>query len=180
MAADEADSFAALLRQHRLHAGLTQEALAERAGFSLRGLSDLERGARRAPYPDTVKRLADALQLDAPQRSRLLASTRRTAASTSKRSRTPGLPTALTSFVGRQRELVEVRRLLATTRLVTLTGTGGIGKTRLALEVASHLEAEGVTDVALVELAALADPSLVPDAVAAGLGIRTHPAQQPL
>jgi transcriptional regulator with XRE-family HTH domain len=57
-------SFGELLRQHRARAGLTQEALAERAGMSVRGLSDLELGARSAPYPDTIRRLAEALGLD--------------------------------------------------------------------------------------------------------------------
>jgi transcriptional regulator with XRE-family HTH domain len=56
-------AFGDLLRYHRMNAGLTQEVLAERAGLSLRGLSDLERGVRRAPYRDTVLRLAEALGL---------------------------------------------------------------------------------------------------------------------
>src|SRR5438093_13766225 len=57
-------TFADLLRRHRLAAGLTQQVLAERAGLSLRGLSDIERALRRAPHRDTVLRLADALNLD--------------------------------------------------------------------------------------------------------------------
>src|SRR5215471_15701049 len=64
--------FAELLRQHRLRAGLSQEALAERAGLSARGISDLERGIRRTPYPATIARLATALGLDAPTHSALL------------------------------------------------------------------------------------------------------------
>src|SRR5829696_8159949 len=58
-----AASFAALLRRHRVATGLSQEALAERAGLSVRAISDLERGARRAPYRETVRLLADALAL---------------------------------------------------------------------------------------------------------------------
>ncbi|MGE3594980.1 MAG: AAA family ATPase [Dehalococcoidia bacterium] len=87
----------------------------------------------------------------------------------------------LTSFVGREREVVEVRRLLSTTRLLTLTGAGGCGKTRLALQVAAGL-AEGDTEtppypdgVWLVELAALGDSALVAQAVAATLGVREVP-----
>jgi transcriptional regulator with XRE-family HTH domain len=57
-------TLADLLRRHRLAAGLTQMALAERAGLSLRGLSDIERGVRTAPHRDTVERLAEALHLD--------------------------------------------------------------------------------------------------------------------
>jgi non-specific serine/threonine protein kinase len=85
------------------------------------------------------------------------------------------LPLELSSFVGRERELAEVERLLVNTRLLTLTGSGGCGKTRLALAVAAEL-VEGLEDgVWLVELAPLADPSLVPQAVASTLGVREQP-----
>ena len=57
----ESSAFGTLLRRHRLSAGLSQEQLAERAGLSRRGIADLERGARRSPYPDTIERLAVAL-----------------------------------------------------------------------------------------------------------------------
>src|SRR5215218_1009595 len=77
MAIGEAAGFGAVLRRHRLTAGLSQEALAERAGLSVRGLSDLERGARHAPYPATVARLADALSLEAYARAALVALARR-------------------------------------------------------------------------------------------------------
>src|SRR5438270_13097549 len=63
--------FAALLRRHRVAAELTQEALAELAGLSVRGISDLERGVNRAPYVATILRLADALQLSQEQRDEL-------------------------------------------------------------------------------------------------------------
>jgi predicted ATPase/DNA-binding CsgD family transcriptional regulator len=81
------------------------------------------------------------------------------------------LPHALTSFIGREHELAEVRRLLAATRLLTLTGTGGVGKTRLAQEVASSLLDEFPAGVWLVELSALRDATLVPQAVATTLGV---------
>jgi predicted ATPase len=85
------------------------------------------------------------------------------------------LPLQLTSFVGREREINGVRRLLGSSRLVTLTGAGGGGKTRLALQVAGDL-LEGYPDgVWLAELAALVDPALVPHTVAAVLGIREEP-----
>jgi predicted ATPase len=82
------------------------------------------------------------------------------------------LPSAVTSFVGREREMETVRQLLASTRLLTLHGAGGCGKTRLALEVAATLRAEYTDGVWLVELAPLADPVLVPQAIAAALGVR--------
>src|SRR5215203_4700093 len=82
------------------------------------------------------------------------------------------LPSELSSFVGREKELAEVKRLLENTRLLTLTGAGGCGKTRLALAVASEV-VEGFEDgVWLLELAPLVDPSLVPQAVASTLGLR--------
>jgi predicted ATPase/DNA-binding CsgD family transcriptional regulator len=85
------------------------------------------------------------------------------------------LPTELSSFVGRQRELAQVRQLLASSRLLTLTGSGGIGKTRLALQIVADLQETNTTSVALVELAALADPDLLPNAVASVLGITEQP-----
>src|SRR5215470_12785338 len=140
-------SFGALLRQHRLERGLSQEALADKAGVSLRGISDLERGARRAPHPATIGRLAAALELDADTRSSLVAAGRRAP----RPDRTvpvqptprPALPLALSSFVGRADALVEIKRLSSTTRLLTLAGAGGIGKTRLALEIARPIVEAG-------------------------------------
>jgi predicted ATPase/DNA-binding SARP family transcriptional activator len=85
------------------------------------------------------------------------------------------LPDALSSFVGREREVVEVERLLDAVRLLTLTGVGGSGKTRLALEVARHLVGAYPDGVWLVELAPLSEGALVPQAVAAALGIREQP-----
>ena len=85
--------------------------------------------------------------------------------------RTNHLPLQLTSFVGRTDDMAEVTRRLSRTRLLTLTGAGGIGKTRLAIEVASR-QAENYRDgIWLVELAPLSDPELVPQAVASALGI---------
>jgi predicted ATPase/class 3 adenylate cyclase len=90
--------------------------------------------------------------------------------------RTPGnLRPQTTSFVGRETDLVEVEETLSAHRLVTLTGVGGVGKTRLALEVAAR-SANGFPDgVFVIELAPIADPAAVPDAVAAVLGITQQP-----
>jgi predicted ATPase/DNA-binding CsgD family transcriptional regulator len=89
------------------------------------------------------------------------------------------LPLELSSFVGREKELAEVRRLLENTRLLTLTGSGGCGKTRLALAAAGEL-VEGFDDgVWMVDLAPLADPSLVPQAVASTLGVHEQPGRAP-
>jgi predicted ATPase/DNA-binding SARP family transcriptional activator len=86
------------------------------------------------------------------------------------------LPCPLSSFVGREPQIAELKRLLAgPSRLVTATGVGGCGKTRLALQVAGELAEEFADGVWLVELAALADAALTPQAVAAALGVREDP-----
>jgi predicted ATPase/DNA-binding SARP family transcriptional activator len=85
------------------------------------------------------------------------------------------LPLQLTRFIGREREIAAVKRLLQQTRLLTLTGAGGCGKTRLALQVGVDLLEEHADGVWLVELAALADPSLVAQTVATALGVREGP-----
>ena len=88
----------------------------------------------------------------------------------------PGnLRRAVTSFIGRESEVDEVAAAVRAHRLVTLTGVGGVGKTRLALEVAGRLADEFADGVWVFELAAVADPASVPDAVAAVLGITQQP-----
>jgi predicted ATPase len=88
----------------------------------------------------------------------------------------PGnLRAATTSFVGRESEVAEVHAAVKAHRLVTLTGVGGVGKTRLALEVAGRLADEFPDGVWFFELAAVTDPAAVPDAVAAVLGITQQP-----
>ena len=82
------------------------------------------------------------------------------------------LPIQLTSFVGRESEMAEVKRLLGTTHLLTLTGTGGTGKTRLSLQVAADLIETFTDGVWLVEFATIDDPSLVPETVASVLEVR--------
>jgi class 3 adenylate cyclase len=85
------------------------------------------------------------------------------------------LPVQPTPLIGRENEIAQVKRLLNTTRLLTLTGPGGLGKTRLALQAATEVEGTFKYGVCLVELAALNDPELVPQAVAEILGVREEP-----
>jgi predicted ATPase/DNA-binding CsgD family transcriptional regulator len=85
------------------------------------------------------------------------------------------LPAQRTSFVGRERELAEVKRLMTMTDLLTLTGAGGSGKTRIALRVAAELVGAYPDGVWFVELAPLSDGGLVPQAVAGALGVRERP-----
>src|SRR6185437_13046772 len=89
--------------------------------------------------------------------------------------RAGNLPLSLTSFVGREREQAALRQALTETRLLTLTGSGGCGKTRLALQVAATLSPSYPDGTWLIELAALSDPNLVPQAVASVLGVREMP-----
>lgn len=85
------------------------------------------------------------------------------------------LPAEVTAFVGRRHELAEARSLLSTSRLVTLTGPGGVGKTRLALRLADHARRAFPDGVALVELAEVRSAELVPHAVAQAVGFRDEP-----
>lgn len=84
------------------------------------------------------------------------------------------LPLDLTSFIGRQHEIVQVHELLHAHRLVTLTGAGGVGKTRLTIQVAGEMLAETPDGVWYVELAPISDPELVPQIVAATFGLRVE------
>ena len=89
------------------------------------------------------------------------------------------LPAQLTSFIGREREISDVKAALSTGRLVTLTGAGGAGKTRLALQVAADLLDEFADGIWLAEFPALTDPTLVAQTVAAAIGLREH-SERPL
>jgi non-specific serine/threonine protein kinase len=98
------------------------------------------------------------------------------APATAGRERT-NLPQLLQSFIGREREMAEIRQLLPGNRLLTLTGTGGIGKTRLALQVAAQVQDAYPDGVWFVDLAPLADPGLVPSALAQPLGVKESAGQ---
>ena len=165
--------FGELLRRHRAAAGLTQEELAERAGLSVRGLRYLERGLHR-PYRDTVQRLLEVLALS-PEDHRLLAEAARPrgVSALAGDRQGGGLPVPPSPLIGRERDVAAVADLLrrADVSVVTLTGPGGVGKTRLALEVAADLRSAFAGGVVWVPLAALTDPTLVPSAIAQALGL---------
>jgi predicted ATPase/DNA-binding CsgD family transcriptional regulator/transcriptional regulator with XRE-family HTH domain len=184
MAAEPPPTFGELVRRARRAAGLTQEELAEKAGLSMRGLSDLERGINRAPQRATLDLLADALGLPPDERRRWDTLRRQLATRAAPKSRDPAvvadaqpssghLPRPLTSFVGREREVERIVGVLrrSEVRLVTLTGPGGVGKTRLAIAVGTAI-ADGFRDgVWFVDLAPLSDPGHVLAQIATALDI---------
>jgi transcriptional regulator with XRE-family HTH domain len=174
----ESTPFGKLLREYRLEAGLSQQVLAERAGLSIRGISDLERGARASPRFETVHLLASALHLDAHARASLLAAARpqRHSDLAASRGTEPALPQPPTPLIGRNQEVTEIVDLLCNpdTPLLTLTGPGGVGKTRLALEVAFRLGRCFSDGIWFVDLSVLGDPGLVAPTIAHALDIRDH------
>jgi transcriptional regulator with XRE-family HTH domain len=196
---DRASAFADALRRHRHAAGLTQEELAERAHLSGRAISDLERGLK-APLRATVRMLIEALMLPPEQAdvfdatARLLALTKRTEAGapgkTAPRAeqtcvavahreaarRPTNLPSQRQRLIGRERDADGLRQILLDghASTVTLVGPGGVGKTRLGLEVASQLLGEHADGVWLVDLSAVSEVELLVPTVATALGVRVE------
>ena len=170
--------FGGLLRQLRADAGLTQEELAEAASLSPRSVSDLERGINLSARKDTARLLADALGLTGPQRALFEAAARGRApagvlaAHGSLTIVANKFPVQLTPFVGRQDDIAAVREVLAAARLVTLTGAGGIGKTRLAVQAAAGLADEFPDGLWWVGLAPVSRGEQVLGAIAQVLGVR--------
>jgi predicted ATPase/class 3 adenylate cyclase len=142
----------AVLVQGKLPVGANLRSLGR---CTLKGLSDPEEVFQLC-HPDLPDEFPPLLSREAP---------------------THNLPPTLTNLIGRESEQGEILALLGTKRLVTLTGAGGVGKTRLALAVAAELVDHYQDGVWLVELAALADASLVPGTVAQALGVRQEPAR---
>jgi len=189
--------FGGLLRRLRDDAGLTQEELAEAARVSQRAVSDLERGINRTARKDTALLLAGALGLDgracdlfvsaargrASADDALAAVDRRPPQAFPAARGLPGnLPTQLAPFIGRDRELADIGALMRPSRLVTLTGAAGCGKTRLALQLAAGLPGQPGDGVWLTELAAVTDQGddAVPSAICQVLGIAAQPGARAL
>lgn len=173
-------TFGALLRHLRRRAHLTQHELGAAVGYSAAYITRLE-GDTRLPGPDMVRSaFIDALGLtNEPALARRLIALAEEARNrpTPVRNADSGkagwtaLPSHLSSFIGRGQELTQIQQLIVTRRLVTLTGSGGVGKTRLALETATAVAGQFEDGVRLVELAPLSDPALVPQTIARAVGL---------
>jgi predicted ATPase/transcriptional regulator with XRE-family HTH domain len=185
--------FGVLLRRLRLAAGRTQAALAELSGLSERAINDLERDPKRLPRLESVALLANALRLSPQDRAELLVAARPDMTCTVGAGASPlpidgsqlkppaasqgprhNLPHQLTSLVGREHDVATVTALLRldAVRLVTLTGPGGIGKTRLALAAAAGLADAFAHGIWFVRLSRLTDPALVLPTIAQTLGLQ--------
>src|SRR6266508_5045523 len=182
-------SFGYWIRRQRKALDLTQQVLAERVGCSLAAIKKIVSDERR-PSRQIAERLADILGVAANQReiflevARGLRPVEQLSLAHEPASPTPSeipkavphnLPVQLTSFVGREHELLEIKQLLTTTHLLTLTGPGGTGKTRLSLQLAAEVLKDLPDGVWLVELAPLADPTLVAQTIASTLGVHEQP-----
>ena len=167
-------SFGDLLRRQRDMVGLTQEDLAERTGLTSQAISLLERGERRRPQRYTVQKLAETLGLEGRQLAEFESAARSPSARRAGEPPRLGLPVPPTPLIGREDEVAAVAGLLTRedVRLLTLTGPGGIGKTRLALEVAGRPHEAFVDGVVFAPLAPLGDAAVVPSVIARTLGIR--------
>jgi predicted ATPase/transcriptional regulator with XRE-family HTH domain len=186
-------SLGPVLRRLRLEAQMSQEELAELAHLSVESISALERGRRRAPYRETLRLIADALRLSKVQREELESAAKRKTApvavvqydsadaalpvvsrageSGSGTANANNLPSRLSSFVGRESEVAEITALVASHRLVTVTGSGGVGKTRTSLEVAAKVLEHWSDGVWFVELGPLSSGDHIAWAVAYALGL---------
>ena len=168
--------FGEWLRKQRRTRDLTRQALADQAGCAEISLRRIEKGTLK-PSKELAQILLEKLgipELERPQWilfARGFASLPTSTFDSLARQSLTNLPASLTTFIGREKEQVEIIKHIRKYRLVTLTGPGGVGKTRLSIKVGEQMLAEYVNGVWLVELASLSDPALLPQTVMVLFGI---------
>ncbi len=182
-------TFGAMLKYLRRRARLTQRELGIAVGYSESQITRMENDQRN-PDPTAIEaQFIDALRLDHDSSIQLMALARKASASgkpalvqsnepialsaPQNHQRITNLPAPLTHFIGREHEVADITSLLQEHRLVTLTGSGGVGKTRLAIEVGAGLLDQYHDGVWLSELAPLGDPEPLTNTVAAVFGLQT-------
>jgi len=176
MATGQTPTFGELLKRYRMAAGLSQQQLAELASLSTRAVSALEQGTRQAPQRETVCLLATALSLTEQERTAFAASVsrRRKLPPSSTINLASNLPAQPTPLIGREQEVAAIVTLLLReeARLVTLTGPGGVGKTRLGVQVAAEVSDIFVDGAYYIPLASVGDPVFVVSTIARSLGLK--------
>ena len=178
---DTAASFGQWLRHRRRELDLTQEELARRVGCARITLRKIEADQLRPSRP-MAQRLCEVLAVPGDQTAAIVQFARGRALDNAGRpcKARHNLPLQLTSFIGRQRETAEVQRLLADHRLVTLTGAGGVGKTRLALTVAAELPERFADGIWFVDLAPVTDGKLIAQVLLQTFGLAARPGLDPV
>ena len=172
-------SFGTWLRKQRRALDLSQKALADQVGCAEVTLRRIEAGTLK-PSKELASILIEKLGIPDLERSTWISFARGlsgfpTSTTPSLSEPITNLPAPLTSFIGREKEQSDVIRLLAKHRLITLTGSGGIGKSRLSMKVGEQIAGDYPSGVWLVELAPILDPALVPHTTALTLGLREDP-----
>jgi len=172
-------SFGTWLRQQRRALDLSQQAFANQVGCAEITLRRIEKDVLR-PSKELATLLLDKLGIPASDQPQWISFARGLSGFPPSLSTQPSkpitnLPAALTTFVGREKEQLDIMRLSSKHRLVTLTGLGGVGKTRLAMKVGEQTAGRYLNGVWLIELASVINPALIPLAAANALGLRNDP-----
>ncbi|MBV9333209.1 MAG: helix-turn-helix domain-containing protein [Candidatus Eremiobacteraeota bacterium] len=178
MNATAGSDLAGLLKRLRMQAGLSQQMLADRALISPQAISALERGSRKVPYRYTLDRIAEALSLSEKARAELEQAAQRARGFRIEESMpvpAHNLPRQIAPLFGRAQVVAEIVQLISQSPLVSVVGTGGAGKTRVAVAAGNALLNNFADGVWFVDLAPIADPNLVPYALAAALRVQESP-----